>query len=76
MARTSRPQFKLPAYDATSFKIPELRLPKLDLAAIFALQHANLAAAHEAQTVLVDAVQAVVKVQHAWVRRVAPPSRR
>ena len=58
MAKTSHPQFKL----------PELKLPKLDLAAIFALQTANLAAAHEAQTVLVDAVQAIVKTQHGWMK--------
>ena len=35
-------------------KLPELKLPKFDLDALFAVQTANLAAAHEAQTVLVE----------------------
>ena len=67
MAKDSQPQLKFPGFDAAAFKLPELKLPKLDLEAIFALQNANLAAAHEAQTVLVAAVQAIVKIQHGWV---------
>ena len=68
MAKASIAQPKLPAFDAALPKFPELKLPKFDLTAIFALQRANLAAAHEAQTVLVDAVQAIVKIQHSWVQ--------
>jgi hypothetical protein len=51
------------------FKLPELKLPKFDLDALFAVQKANLAAAHEAQTVLVDAVQAIAKVQQGRVEQ-------
>jgi hypothetical protein len=51
-----------------TFKLPELKLPKLDLEAVFALQKANLAAAQEAQSVLLDAAQAVLKVQHGYAR--------
>jgi hypothetical protein len=47
----------------TGFKLPEPKLPKFDLDALFAVQKANLAAAHEAQIVLVDAFQAIAKVQ-------------
>lgn len=68
MAKASIAQLMLPGFEATAFKFPELKLPKLDLQAIFALQTANLAAAHEAQTVLVEAVQAIVRIQHGWAR--------
>jgi hypothetical protein len=63
MAKTAAPEFKLP-----EFKLPELKLPKVDLEAVFALQAANLAAAHEAQTILLDAAQAIAKVQHGYVQ--------
>jgi hypothetical protein len=49
------------------FKLPELKLPKFDLEAVFALQKANLAAAQEAQNVLLEAAQAVAKIQHGYV---------
>ena len=49
------------------FKAPELKLPKLDLDALFALQTANLAAAHEVQSIVLEAAQAIAKVQHGWV---------
>ena len=49
------------------FKAPELKLPKLDLDAVFALQAANLAAAHEVQTIVLEAVQAIAEVQLGWV---------
>jgi hypothetical protein len=51
------------------FKLPELKLPKFDLDALFAVHKANLAAAHEAQAVLVDAVQAIAKVQQGRVEQ-------
>ena len=44
-------------------KLPEPKLPTFDLDALFAVHKANLAAAHEAQTVLVDAFQAIAEVQ-------------
>lgn len=54
MTRTAFPQFKL----------PEMKLPKFNLDALFSLQKANLAAVQEVQNVLVDAAQAVVKLQY------------
>jgi hypothetical protein len=65
MAKVSLPEFKTP-----EFKLPELKLPKIDIDALFALQKANLAAAHEAQVILVDAVQAIAKVQQSYVEDV------
>ena len=53
----------------TGFKLPELKLPKLDLDALFAVQKANLAAAHEAQAVLVEAFQAIAKAQQGRVEQ-------
>ena len=51
------------------FKLPEPKLPKFDLDALFAVQKANLATAHEAQTVLVEAFQAIAKVQQGRVEQ-------
>jgi hypothetical protein len=51
----------------TGFKLPEPKLPKFDLDAVFAVQKANLAAVHKAQTALVDAFQAIAKVQQGRV---------
>jgi hypothetical protein len=52
-----------------TFAKPELRLPKFDLEILFAAQTANLAAVHEAQRVLTDAVQAIAKVQYAYLEQ-------
>ena len=49
------------------FKTSEMKLPKFDLDAVFALQTANLAAAHEVQTVVLEAIHAIAKIQHGWV---------
>jgi ligand-binding sensor domain-containing protein len=49
------------------FKLPELKLANLDLDALFTVHKANLAALHEAQSVLVEAAQAVVKVQYDYL---------
>ena len=54
---------------STTGFLREPKLPKLDLDAVFAVQRANLAAAHEAQTVLVDAIQAIAKVQQGRVEQ-------
>ena len=71
-----------PLFPAPSFKFPEPKLPKLDLDALFTTQKANLAAVQEAQSVLIDAAQAIAKVQHdylgqsmAAVRASTSPSR-
>jgi hypothetical protein len=57
------PEFKMP-----EFKMPELHLPKFHLDALFALQNANLAAAHEVQTIVLEAIQGIAKVQHGWIQ--------
>jgi hypothetical protein len=51
----------------TDLKFPELKLPKLDLDALFAAQQANLAAVREAQMVLTGAVQAITEVQYGYL---------
>ena len=58
MAKTTLPELKM----------PELKFPKVDLDALFGLQKANLAVAYEAQTVLVDALQAIVRLQHGYAQ--------
>lgn len=50
-----------------SFPTPDFKFPKFDLDALFAVQKANLAAAHEAQTVLLGAAEAIAKVQYGYV---------
>ena len=52
-----------------TFPTPEFKLPKFDLDALFATQTANLAAVHEVQNVLADAVQAIAKVQYGYVEQ-------
>ena len=54
-----------------TFPTPEFKLPKFDLDALFATQSANLAAVHEVQNVLADAVQAIAKVQYGYVEQLA-----
>jgi hypothetical protein len=53
----------------TEFKLPELKLPKFDLAALFAAQKANLAAVQEAQSVLLSAAEAVAKAQYGYIEQ-------
>ena len=62
MAKPTFPEFKLP-----EFKLPEFNVPKFPLDAVLALQSANLAAAHEVQSIVLEAVQGVVKIQHGWL---------
>ena len=52
-----------------TFPTPEFKFPKLDLDALFATQNANLAAVHEAQSVLTGAAQAIAKVQYGYVEQ-------
>jgi hypothetical protein len=44
----------------------ELKFPKLDIDAVFAAQKANLAVVQEAQNVLIEAAQAIVRAQYDW----------
>ena len=55
----------------TNFKFPELKLPKFDLDVLFSSQKANLTAAHETQSVLLGAAEAVAKVQYGYVQESA-----
>ena len=62
------------AKTAVEFETPKLNLvpekfPKFDLDALFSVQKANLAAANEVQTVLVEATQAVARVQYGYVEQ-------
>jgi len=50
----------------TEFKLPELKLPKFDLNAVFAAQQANLATVREAQMVLTGAIQAITEVHYGY----------
>ncbi len=60
----SSPEPKLP-----ECKLPALKLPKLDLNTVLTAQKANLAVVHEAQRVLVDAGQAIAKVQQGYLEQ-------
>lgn len=52
-----------------SEKLPGVKVPKLDLNALLSVHKANLAAARQVQTVLVDAVQAVARTQNAYLEQ-------
>ena len=60
MAKTALPEFKL----------PELKLPKIDLDALFGLQKANLAVLQETQSILLEATQAIARLQKGYVEEV------
>jgi hypothetical protein len=47
----------------------ELKLPKIDLDALFTAQKTSLGVVHEAQTILIGAVQAIAKVQYDYVEQ-------
>jgi hypothetical protein len=51
---------------ASRSKTPEPKFPKIGVEAAFGLQKANLAALHEVQSILLDAAQAIARIQHAW----------
>ena len=53
------------------FKVPELKLPKIDVDAVFALQKGNLAAMQESQRVVLEAAQAVVRLSHGYAQDLA-----
>jgi hypothetical protein len=50
-------------------KFPELNLPKFDLDALVSVQTANLAAAHQVQSVFLEAAQAVARAQYGYVEQ-------
>ena len=68
MAKTAV-ELETPKLNLVPEKFSELKLPKFDLDALFSVQKANLAAANEVQTVLVEATQAVARVQHGYVEQ-------
>ena len=54
---------------------PEPKLPKIDLDALFGAQKANLATAHEAESILLGAAQAIAKVQHGYLEQAVADAR-
>ena len=52
------------------FKLPELKLPKIDLDALFGLQKANLAVVQEAPSVVLDAIQSIVRLQDGYAQEI------
>jgi len=63
------PKLSEPTLNLVPAKLAELKLPKFDLEALFSVQAANLAAAHQVQSILVDAAQAVARVQYGYVEQ-------
>src|SRR3954454_13754054 len=53
------------------FMLPELKLPKLDVNAMFDLQKGNLVALQETQSVVLDAVQSSMRLNFGYVREMA-----
>lgn len=53
-----------------AFELPEFKLAKFDLDALFIAQKANLAVVQEVQSVLVDAAQAVARIHYGWFTEV------
>ena len=68
MAKTAV-EFETPKLNLVPETLSELKLPKFDLDALFSVQKGNLAAANEVQTVLVEAAQAVARVQYGYVEQ-------
>ena len=52
-----------------TFPIPEFKLPKFDLDALFATQNANLATVHRGAECPAEAAQAIAKVQYGYVEQ-------
>ena len=73
MAKTdvefNTPKLSEPMINLVPEKLSELMLPKFDLDALISVQTANLAAAHQVQSVLVEVAQAVARVQYGYVER-------
>ena len=54
---------------STTFPTTAFKFPKFDLDALFAAQKANLAAAHEAQSILLGTAEAIAKAQYGYVEQ-------
>lgn len=63
----SMPEIEVPEFKVPEVKLPDVKLPKIDVEALFGLQTANLAAAHEVQSVLLEAAQAISRIQFGLV---------
>jgi hypothetical protein len=63
------PKLSAPTLNLVPAQFPELKLPKFDLDALFSVQTANLATAHQVQSVLVEAAQAVARLQHGYIEQ-------
>ena len=61
--------FETPELNPVPGNLPEPKLRKFDLDALFRVQTANLAAVNEVQSVLVDAAQAVARVRYGYVQQ-------
>ena len=69
VAEFDTPKLSEPKLHLVPAKFLELKLPKFDLDALFHVQTAKLAAAHQVQSVLVEAAQAVARAQHGYVEQ-------
>lgn len=56
----------MPTPATPNVPLTEMKVPKLNIDALFAAQRANLAVAQEAQNVLFDAAQAILRAQYDW----------
>ena len=65
----------MPKPAAPALNLPAFKLPRLDLDVLFALHRANLAAAQEAQAVLLDAAQAAAKLQTGYAEELLDAAR-
>ena len=65
----------MPKPAAPALNLPAFKLPKLDLDALFTLHKANLAAVQEAQAVLLDAAQAVTRLQAGYAEELLDAAR-
>ncbi|MGD9511435.1 MAG: phasin family protein [Geminicoccaceae bacterium] len=61
---SSTPEVKAAEPSKPEVRLPEVKLPSIDLGTLHGLQTANLAAWHEAQHVLLEAVQAIGRIQY------------
>ena len=62
---------QLPGRSYPDFMLPELKPSKLDVDAIFDLQKGNLIALQESHSVVLDAVQSIIRLNYGYVREMA-----
>src|SRR5215217_5953497 len=63
------PKASEPTLTLVPEKLPQMKRPKFDLNALLSVQKANLAAASQVQSILVDAVQAIARAQIAYAEQ-------